>query len=268
MPALDAIASFQTTVGSTFAAGVMATGDSAQVRNFPQSASARLVAAFSDHVTTPREWRVRSPLLHDNVQGIRFYPGQTPSATLLPRQAQQLLEPQDLLTFELSTAAATGKALGGISIYYDQLPGAASRLYSFGDVDPLIKNIKPVVVQVAAAANTAGQWFDSLLTSFENLLHANTDYAVLGIVADQPIAAVAIKGIDTGNLRCAVPGVINSDVNSDYFVRLSQQNGIPLIPVINSANAPATFVSIIGSATLAATLSAQVILAELSRNLA
>lgn len=267
MPALDAIASFQTTVGSTFAAGVMATGDSAQVRNFPQPGLAQLIAAFSDHVTTPREWRVRSPLLHDNVQGIRFYPGQTPSATLLPRQAQQNLEAQDLLTFEQSTAAATGKALTGLSIYYPQLPGAASRLYALGDVDPLIKNIKPVVVQVAAAANTAGQWFDSLITGFENLLHANTDYAVLGIVADQPVAAVAVKGIDTGNLRCAVPGLINSDVTSDYFVRLSLAAGLPLIPVINSANAPATFLSIISSVTLAATLSAQLILAELSRNL-
>ena len=267
MPALDTIASFQATVGSTFAAGVMATGDSAQVRNFPQPGVAQLVSAMSDHVTSAQAWRVRSPLLHDNVQGIRFFAGQSPSATLLPRQAQQNLEAQDLLVFEQSTAAATGKALTALGIYYPQLPGAMARLYSLGDIDPLIKNVKPVVVTIGAGANTAGQWLDTLITATENLLHANTDYAVLGIVVDTPVACVAVKGIDTGNLRCGVPGVLNADVTSDWFVRLSVAAGLPLIPVINAANAPATFVSIISSAATAAACDAQLILAELSRNL-
>lgn len=267
MPALDTIASFQTTVGSTFAAGVMATGDSAAIRNFPANANAALIAGFSDNVTAPAAWRVRSPLLHDNVQGIRFFPGQSPSATLLPRQAQQLLEPQDLLTFEQSTAAATGKALTALSIYYPQLPGAMSRLYNLGDIDPLIKNIKPVIVTIGIGANTAGQWFDAIITTTENLLHANTDYAVLGLVTDNPVACVAIKGIDTGNLRCAAPGVINADVTSDWFVRLSLAAQLPLIPVINSANAGSTFVSIISSATTAALTNVQLILAELRSNL-
>lgn len=267
MPAFDTIASFQTTVGSTFAAGVMATGDSAAIRNFPQPGAAQIVAAFSDHVTSPQAWRVRSPLLHDNVQGIRFFPGQSPSATLLPRAINQPVEPQDLLVFEQSTAAATGKALTALGIYYPQLPGAAARLYSRGDVDPLIKNLKPVVVTIGSGANTAGQWFDALITTTENLLHANTDYAVLGIVTDTPVACVAVKGIDTGNLRCAVPGVVNADVTSDWFIRLSDQTGLPLIPVINAANAPATFVSIISSAATAAATDVQLVLGELSHNL-
>jgi hypothetical protein len=267
MPALDTIASFQTTVGSTFAAGVMATGDSAQVRNFPQPGLAQLVAAYSDHVTGPSPWRARSPLLHDNVQGIRFFPGQSPAATLLPRQVQQGLEAQDLLTFEQSTAAATGKALTALGIYYPQLPGAMSRLYSLADIDPLIKNIKPVIVTIGAGANTAGQWLDTLITATENLLHANTDYAVLGITTDTPVAAIAVKGIDTGNLRCSAPGILNNDVTSDWFVRLSLAAQLPLIPVINAANAPATFVSIISAAATAAILDAQLVLAELSHNL-
>ena len=268
MPALDTIASFQTTVASSFAAGVMATGDSASIRNFPQPSYAQLVAAYSDHVTSVQPWRVRSPLLHDNVQGIRFFPGQTPAATLLPRQVQQKLQAQDLLTFEQSTAAATGKALTALGIYYPSLPGAASRLYGLGDIDPLIRNIKPVAINIAIGANTAGQWFDALITSTENLLHANTDYAVLGIATDNPVAAIAVKGIDTGNLRCSVPGIVNADVTSDWFVRLSLAAELPLIPVINAANAPATFVSIISSATTTVATNVQLILAELSHNLA
>lgn len=267
MPALDTIANFQTTVGSTFAAGVMAGGDSATVRNFPGASAAQLVAGFSDHVTSPQPWRVRSPLLHDNVQGIRFFPGQSPSATLLPRQAQQLLEAQDQLIFEESTAAATGKALVALEVYYPQLPGAMARLYSFGDIDPLIKNIKPLIVSIGAGANVAGQWLDTVITTTENLLHANTDYAVLGIVVDTALAAVGVKGIDTGNLRCTAPGILNADVTSDWFVRLSLAANLPLIPVINAANAGGTFVSVISSAATAAICDVQLILAELRQNL-
>lgn len=267
MPALDTIAVFQTTSGSTYAAGVAATGDSTTVRNFPSGAYASLIAAYYDSVTSTQPARIRSPLLHDNVQGIRVFPGQSPSQLLLPRAFSQMLEAQDSLIFELSTAATTGKALLAAGIYYSQLPGVAARLYSPGDVKPLIKSIKPVVVTFGSGTNTAGIWQDLVLTTTENLLHANTDYAVLGITTDTAVAALAIKGADTGNLRCAVPGVVYSDTTSDWFIRLSEQQGLPLIPVINAANANNTYVSLISSAATAAATDAQVILAELSHNL-
>lgn len=267
MPALDTIASFQTTVGSTLAAGVMATGDSAVVRNFPQSGQARIVETFYDDVTSPQAWRVRSPLLHDNVRGLQFTPGASAPNRLLPTWALQRLQPQDNLIFELSTAAATGKALAALAIYYDQLPGAAARLYMPGDILPLIDNIKPHYVAIGAGANTAGIWLDTVMTTTENLLHANTDYAVLGIIFDVSVAAVGIKGTDTGNLRVCVPGGSNNPYAADYFVRKSQELGLAMIPVINSANLGSTFVSIISSVTTPAAGTIQVILAELGRNL-
>lgn len=267
MPALDAIASFQTTSGASLAAGVMATGDSATIRNFPQPNAAVLIDALYDDVTSPQAWRVRSPLLHDNVRGIQFTPGTAAPSSILPGFMPQTLEPQDTLTFELSTAASTGKALGALSIYYPQLPGAMARLYSSGDISPLIANIKPVYVAVGSGANTAGQWYDLVITTTENLLHANTDYAVLGIVFDQAVAGIAIKGADTGNLRCVVPGGTNNPYGSSYFVRKSMEFGLPLIPVINAANAGSTFISVISSAATGAAGTVQVLLAELSRNL-
>lgn len=267
MPAIDTIASFQTTVNSTFAAGVMATGDSSVIRNFPPTASAQIVAAFYDDVTTPLGWRVRSPLLHDNVRGIEFQPGATAPAALFPLAIQQRLQAQDALTFELSTAAATGKALGVLLLYYTQLPGAMSRLYGVSDIEPLVVNVKPVLVTIGSGANTAGQWFDSVITTTENLLHANTDYAVLGATFDQAVACLAVKGIDTGNLRVGLPGGVNNPYGPDYFIRLCQQTGLPCIPVINSANAGSTFVSIISSAATAAAGSFTLYLAELGQNL-
>src|SRR5258708_35013129 len=225
MPALDVIASFQTTVGSTLAAGVMATGDSAVIRNFPGTSPAQLIELLYDDVTSPQAARIRSALFHDNVRGIQVTPGATAPSKLLPSWAYQDLQPQDQLTFELSTAAATGKALLACSIYYPQLPGAMSRLYSPGDVLSSIANIKPVYVAIGAGANTAGQWLDTVITATENLLKANTDYAVLGIVLDVAVAALAVKGADTGNLRCAVPGGVNNPYGADYFVRKSVEAG-------------------------------------------
>jgi len=267
MAAIDTIASFQTTVGSTLAAGVMATGDSATIRNFPQSAKAKLLAAFYDDVTSPQTWRIRSPLLHDNVRGIQFFPGATAEQQLVPLEVLQELHPQDTLTFEFTTAAATGKALGALAIYYDQLPGAAARLYSTGDIAGLVRNIKPLSVAIGVGANTAGIWYDLVITTTESLLHANTDYAVLGITFDQPVAAVAVKGIDTGNLRVGAPGNVNPAFGAEYFARLSRLSGMPCIPVINAANAGSTFVSLISSAATAAAGTVQLILAELSQNL-
>lgn len=267
MAAIDTIASFQTTVGSTLAAGVFATGDTGTVRNFPQSANAYLTAAFYDDVTTALTCRIRSPLLHDNVDGIQFDPGSTAISELFPAGALQNLEPQDLLTFELSTAAATGKALLAAQIYYQSLPGSVARLYSWGDIAPLIVNVKPLRVSIGSGANTAGIWLDTVITTTENLLHANTDYAVLGASFTQAVACVGVKGIDTGNLRVCAPGGINNPLGPRYFRYLSDLTGLPYIPVINAANAGGTFVSLISSAATAAAGFVSLYLAQLAHNL-
>ncbi len=265
MPALDAIASAQLTVNSTLAAGTMATGDSSVVRNFPDSAYAAIIGAMYDDVTTPLAWRIRSALLHDNVRGIQFGPGATAPATIWPTGLQQPLEAQDKLTFELSTAAATGKAVGVAQIFYSQLPGASARLASPGDIVPVIRNIKPITVAIGSGANTAGQWLDTVITTTENLLRANTDYAILGATLDVAVAALAIKGLDTGNLRCAVPGGVNNPFGANYFWNLARETGLPVIPVINAANAGSTFVSIVSSAATAAASTFTLYAAELSR---
>lgn len=268
MAAIDTIASYQGTSGSTLAAGTMASGDSNVVRNFPQPNTAQLIELLYDDVTSPQAFRIRSALLHDNVRGIQFTPGVSAPSKLLPSWAYQDLEAQDSLTFELSTAATTGKAVVCAAIYYPQLPGVNARLYGPGDVLPAITNIKPLYVAIGSGANTAGTWYDLVITTTENILKANTDYAVLGISFDQAVAAIGVKGADTGNLRCCVPGGSNNPYGADYFVRKSVESGYPLIPVINAANAGGTFVSIMSSAATGAAGTAQLILGQLGHNLA
>jgi hypothetical protein len=83
-------------------------------------------------------------------------------------------------------------------------------------------------------------------------LHANTDYAVLGMWSSVATGIIAIKGIDTGNLRVGKGGGTAIFESSEYFIRISERSGLPCIPVINSANASGTYVSAISVASVAA----------------
>ena len=265
--AFETIACYQGTVGSTLAAGTFATGNSGVIRNFNSPAQAFIVNAGYDDVTSPLPVTITSPLLHDNVQGIRFDPGAAAPSELWPTGALQPLKAQDTLTIKLSTAASTGKALVTLGIFYSDLPGASARLYSWGDIRPLIAQIKPLYVAVGSGANTAGAWYDLVWTTSENLLEANTDYAVLGITCTAAVAAVGFFGNDTSSLRIAAPGGTNNPYGARYFQRLSMETGLPTIPVVNAANIGSTYASIVSSAATGAASVISIMLAELSQNL-
>jgi hypothetical protein len=61
-------------------------------------------------------------------------------------------------------------------------------------------------------------------------------------VVNARCATVALRGADTGNLRVSGPGEpLKRDQSCEWFWKLSQWTGIPMIPVINSANKQGTF---------------------------
>jgi hypothetical protein len=107
-----------------------------------------------------------------------------------------------------------------------------------------VRNIVAVEVDVTSSA-TIGTWTDTVITATEDVLHANTDYAVLGYTLSVPLAAIALRGPDTSNLRCGGAGGANIHSSTNYFVSMSLDTGLPHIPVINSANKGGTYVSCI-----------------------
>jgi hypothetical protein len=237
-----------------------ASGDSLQVRNFPDSAQAKLIQMTRRGATTGF-FRVRSPFLHDNVRGIMFTSGQTPSMWSIPMEVAQPLYGQDTLIAEGSGGAAETD-LGILTVYYSDLIGAAARLHMRGDIVGSIKSIKNLTVAVTTSA-TIGQWTDTVITTTEDLSHANRDYAVLGYITNVALGYVAIKGADTSNLRVGGPGSTSMEFTSDYFIAQSDYHGLPFIPVFNSANKGSTFVSTVDSAaSTAATIT--LVLAELN----
>lgn len=223
-----------------------ANGDSFTVRNFPSSAKANLDMLLGEYASK-QAIRLRSPMLHDDVQGIRYAIDADSQVDLLARSGVQNLVAQDNLTLELAVTTAPGVTedeVAAYTVYYSDLPGASARLRMPGDIAGSIVNITTLEVPVTSSA-TVGNWAGATWDSFEDLLKANTDYAVLGYTLDTAVAAVAVRGADTSNFRVGGPGAANPFHTRNYFADLSLERGTPHIPVINSANKSGTFVDVV-----------------------
>lgn len=260
----DSISTYKVNPGSSGAAVTIATGDSLTIRNFADTDEARLVAITRVGATSGFV-QVKSPLMHDDVRGIEFTTAETPSTFLMPRDVGQKVYPSDTLSVTISGGTAETD-LAVLSVFYNNLPGAAARLHPWSDIAGNIKNIKPLEV-ICNVSGTEGEWTDTVITTTEDLLHVNSDYAVLGYVADTALAAVGVKGQETGNLRVTGPSVTSVDDTSDYFIRMSQYHGLPMIPVFSGINKGSVYLSAVNDgATSAAIL--QLVLAELTTKLA
>lgn len=246
--------------GAAFTALTPNTGDSFAIRSFGGGAPAYLDDMWA-HEATPGVLRVRSPRLHDNVQGIRARVGVTVARGLLPDEADQLLYAQDVLTVE-ATGGTAETDVGCLLAYYTDLPGIAARVTSWEQVLPRIANVLTAEVAVTGAATT-GDWSAGtpLNTTFD-LLKANVDYAVLGYESDTSVAAVGLRGPDTGNLRVGGPGTSEVLETRNWFIRQSRASGRPYIPIINAANKGSTL-AFQCSASASATINVAFILAEL-----
>lgn len=249
---------------TAFTAATAVPGDSLTVRNASPSATVQL-ERFMYHGRAGDGVRIRSPYLHDIVEGIQFFPGLFPSGDLMPSQAPQTLHPQDTLIAEMLVNAITSHGDAALGIFYSDLPGVQSRLHTGPDIYNIIVNMKVMRVTLAAGG-AAGVWLDTVITATEDVTKANTDYAVVGYIVDTACAAIAIKGPDTGNLRVGGPGINTNWLTQEFFIRESERVGGPRIPVFNSANKNGTFVSALGIASPTG-INVQLILAQLSRTL-
>lgn len=238
--AIDTIATSAVNPGAGITATTAATGDSLTIRNTDPSSLCLLEHVIRGGATAGQAG-VRSPRMHDNVRGFRFFSGQVISIFDLPQETGQPLVPGDTLITEVTGGAAETDAVA-LTVYYGNLGGVAARLHSWGDIAGNVRNIKTIQVAVAATG-AAGTWVDTVITTTENLLKTKTDYAVLGILTDTATMLIGVKGPDTGNMRCCLPGTTDNSDTSDFFVRQAIYTGRPWIPVIAGDNRAATFVS-------------------------
>ncbi len=248
--------------GGTVTPFTAVSGDSLVNRYFAAPSTASIIA-FEREGATGGLFRVRSPLLYDNVKGIHIYSAATQTIFALPAMNAEMLQSQDTLIVEGTGGTEYEVVL--MTRYYSNFQGSEQRLYSWGTIAPLIVHLYEVEISTTIPS-TPVSWTDFALSTTESLLKANTDHAVLGWTVNVECGGVALKGADTSNFRYGGPGITLSPFTPNYFMRVGEKTGLASIPVINSANYGNTFVSIIDAAA-SGTVLVTLHLAELARNL-
>jgi hypothetical protein len=249
--------------GASNTAYAPASGDSLINRFFTDPSIASIVS-FDREGATAGYYRVRSPSLYDNVKGIHIAAGVGQGIFSLQAPGVERLRSQDTLIME-GTGEAAAYDLVTMTRYYSNFAGSAMQVFSWGTIMPLIEHLYEIEIATTSAA-TPADWTDTVITTTESLLIANTDHAVLGYTVDTALGAVALKGSDTSSFRYGGPGLVNSPFTPDYFKRIGDMTGLPAIPVFNSANAGNTFVSTIDTGN-GTSSNVTLHLAKLSRNL-
>lgn len=243
MPAMEILSGYVTAPSTTFTAFTMSNG-SVTIRNGKEPIS--LIAA-GGLWQTAGVLRVRSPLMHDNVQGIRLQSGTAAYAkNLYPLGAKQPLHAQDTLVAELTGSATSGDLeIGWLLVHYADVMGLQMRLSTWDKVKSAIKHVLGVE-NTAIATGTDGAITEELINADMDCLKANTDYALLGYVCGAAEAGVVtFRSTETSNLRIGGPGPLISPLDTrDWFKKLSVKTGLPTIPIFNSANKAGWYVGV------------------------
>lgn len=227
---------------SSYTAVTMATGDSATVRNYPQGNEAFFLQAWAQGATLGN-MRIRSPRLHDNVQGIKASFAAATPVPLFDEHLKEMLQPQDNLTIEIIDAGTETDMLSML-MYYDNLPGTDARLYDWATIKPRIVHTMGTEVDITTGGTAGDYGGATAINATFDQFKANTDYAILGYVTNTAMCSVGVRSADFGNLRVGGPGTNNKIETRNWFTRQSDENGLPCIPVFNAANKSNTLVDI------------------------
>lgn len=260
---MEMISGRATAPGATLTALAMAAGNSLTVRNTQNTSPIYLIDIWAFN-NAAGIFRIRSPKLHDNVQGIRNRINANDPISLMPRGEFQKLYPQDQLIAEISGSAVGGQIeQGQAQIWYQDLPGSNARLANWADISGRIVNILTNEVPITTGAG-GGYTGQVAINSTFDLLQANTDYAVLGAMTDTICGAIRIQGPDFGNLGVGIPGYIaNRNFEARYFKEMNLLTGLPCIPIFNSANKAGTLVDVVQNQAAAA-VNINILIAQLA----
>ncbi len=240
----------------------LAAGNSLTIRNATPGSSIRLLQFWAD-VQSAAIMRLRSPQLHDNVQGIRYRVIVSEPDPLLPWGRIQPLTAQDTLQADLNLTSAAGVIdTGCLLVQYDDLPGIEGQFLMYEEVISRLVNL--VTVENLITAGVAGGYSGQEAINAEfDLLHANTDYAIMGYVVNVECACVRWLSSDFGNLGVGGPGNdTDKFLTANWFTTLARKTGLPLVPVFNSANASSVLIDV-AQDELGADVIVNTILAEL-----
>jgi hypothetical protein len=229
-----------TAIGATIAALAAVTGDSLQVPVFGESKKGMILQWWTD-VQVAGTARIRSPKLHDNVQGLRHDTIISDLTPILPWGFGQRIYAGDTLLVDLAGSAVAGDIEYVVMLqWFEELGGQVGRFITPEQVNQRTVNLVAVENTIATGATAAWAGAEAINVEIDQF-HANTDYALIGYHVDTEVPAIAWRGPDTANLRVGGPGLdVDSDITAQWFATLSRAFNRPLIPVIQANNKAAT----------------------------
>jgi hypothetical protein len=234
--AMEILAGQVTAPGATFTALTMNAPNSLTIRNaFPDS-EILLLTMWGKHQSAGNI-RIRSPQLHDNVQGIRVYDPAANPMPLIGRGCKQTLNAQDTLIVEETGSATAGDIeTAALLIWYEELPGINGRFITEEEMNARAVDI--LAVENTLASGTAGGWSGAEAINSEfDFFKANTDYALVGYLNGVLCSSIRWTGSDVGNLGVGGPGnITEKDMTNRWFADLGKYFNRAMIPVFNSAN--------------------------------
>lgn len=239
-----------TAAAAAGSAGIANTGDSLTVKNGKgkihtiASWSSRQVAGFSQIIV---------PSAHDTTRNYRAGVAAAAGALTAPLDMQMKFDAQEVMALTLGENAVAGDiALDSYLIYYENFPGISMRTITPQQAEQ--RAVKVTTIESAIASVVTGQYSEEAITTDSDLLHANTDYAVLGMSSRTAAHALTLRAPDFGNVRVGVPGNLRPEITNQWFMLLSRIHGLPLVPVINTGNKAQTQVGFCADENAAATL--------------
>jgi hypothetical protein len=244
--ALEVVGGQVTAPSTTFTALTVNTGNTLTVRNSPRGAY--LLDVWGNFQGTAGIVRITSPRLHDNVNGIYLRPKAATVVPLKSRYAQALVS-QDTLAIEAQGSATGGDIeIVGFNWYYPDLPGSNGTFLHPGELATWGTG-QIMAFENTISTGTAGGWSGAEAVNAEqDQFKANRWYAILGYVVqvasgNKP-GSIQYISPDFGNLGVGGPGDDTYKIETrNYFVNLSAEYGVPLIPCFNAANKGATTIA-------------------------
>ena len=234
--ALELLVGQVTAPGATLTPLVMNAGNSLTIRSAAIDSQIHLLQVWNDN-QTPGILRIKSPRLHDNVEGIRLFASASEVQALLPWQTREKLISQDTLVVELSGSVTAGDIeTAALLIYYEELPGIDANLITPEELQT--RMIHVMATENSLSLGTAGGYSgEEALNAEFNQFKANTPYAIMGYIVGQECAAIRWRGSDFGSLGLGGPGDADlHHITKDWFIRISMATDLPLIPVFQSEN--------------------------------
>jgi len=229
-----------TNPGAGGAAAAAFSGDSLTIENNQGEMRPVLLSAWGFN-SADGFHQIAFPSGHDTTRGFRASVETNETDPIIPVGLNIPVTAQEQLSV---TIAGSGAAVeqGSALVFYPNLPGVQGRFIHSAEVDERMEKMTTITATITGSANA---YTEELITAESDLLLANRDYAVIGMRSTVNCLSMFIKGPDTGNVKVGCPGgEAVQFIDSRWFYKLSEETGLPTVPVINSGNRANTFIGI------------------------